>query len=122
VRARGLTAAAEINEIKLAQLRGQLAPVVDFQLFWSQRVVEIRNAFLGFPSWLKQNFPLFTLEGMRLVDRHVRDILIGLANREGEPGSDKDNGTPRCEDSNITDSSGSARALQDDQDGVGKRA
>jgi phage terminase Nu1 subunit (DNA packaging protein) len=71
------------QKLKNDRLAGDLVLASEVEAEWISIAVEIRNAFLGVPSWLKQRCPELGPAVLRLLDDRVREILTALA--EGPP-------------------------------------
>lgn len=81
-RARRERSQAELNELKLARGRGELAPVMDFEKAWTGEIIAVRNHLLSWPALLTPKLTRAAAEGeapvASLLKEEVRQILTEL--------------------------------------------
>jgi phage terminase Nu1 subunit (DNA packaging protein) len=78
-RARKERTLADLAELKLKRLRGQLVEVRLVQNAVVGMVVEARTKLLGVPTRLKNSRPSLTLDDIKAVDLLIREVLEDLA-------------------------------------------
>lgn len=77
-------AKAEIAEVKLAEIKGELIPAADVR----RRIVDVFTAsktrLLGLPTQIRQAIPELTVEQVAIVEALVREALTELADGDVE--------------------------------------
>lgn len=83
-RARKDRSTSELNELKLATLRGEFIAAVEVQREWSSLIVLWRDALLQLHSRVKGAAPHLTVADLRIIDAEVRRILNQMADTTTE--------------------------------------
>lgn len=78
-RTRKEAAQAEISEVKLRRLRGELVEVQSVESHLADVFTRCRTKLLGIPSRVKQQLPHLNAADVATIDRLVREALEDLA-------------------------------------------
>lgn len=87
-RARREQSQAELNELRLAERRGELVDAAGVERSWATHILECRNTLLGVPTHLKSRAPHLTREDIAACDTLIREALESLSADPAEPTDD----------------------------------
>jgi phage terminase Nu1 subunit (DNA packaging protein) len=74
----------QINEVKLAQLRGDVLTLDEVAESWGKFATAVKGAVLSVPTRARKTIPHLTPHDGETLKRICRDILTDLARRTGE--------------------------------------
>jgi hypothetical protein len=78
-RRRKQVALADLRELEVAKLRGQLVDADAVVREWTEGLRRIRSVVLAVPSRVRQLVPHLSAADVELLDRELRDALTSLA-------------------------------------------
>jgi len=68
-----------LNEIKAAQLEGDLISLPEVKAAWDEVAMQVRQLFMAFPARARFDLPHLTGADQKVLDRLARDMLLELA-------------------------------------------
>lgn len=79
------TSQKELNDLRIAKMRGELVPIDDVKTAWDDVALGVKQLFMAFPQRARFDLPHLTGADQKVLERLARDMLDELQMKEGEP-------------------------------------